>query len=793
MTPQNNIEQQFQEEDSSFDIMHWVSLGLHYWYLFVIFTLLALGLAYLKNRSWMPAYQSVGKIMIDEYGASPGAQAIMQGFGLQASYRNINNQVIMLGSYDLLCKVVDSMPDLKIDYISKGRFKTHYLYKSSPIDIKADYLSPEIYDYMFKLTSNPDGSYTIVSVENEDKTFSELKATGRFGEPLLHNAFFITVNKNRDFNENQSIFFRFRSRESLVDEFSPRLNFSFVNEGASVLDISLVSQTPERDVDFINKLSEMFLAQNLVKKNDAARKTIQFIDQQLLSVSESLSKSEDRMTRFRQANQIVDVSSYTKDLLSKVTEIDKKQGDFNLKKEYLKHLESYLSTNMEQGAVLAPSSIGLNEPVLMQLVQQINDLQARRSALTPNNPYFAQYSQQIDLLKTSIRETIKSMHASLMIQENDIKARNKEVEIEIAKLPNKELEMISIERKYRVDDNYYTFFLQKRAEAEIQEASNTPDNEILDKARTISITNLNARSKTLTIYLLMGLMIACLIIFLRELFNNTIRSVKDIEKNSSYPVIGSIRHTRSTDPALVVKKPRSSFAEMFRVIRTRIEFIAQRKTNIMISITSTESADGKTYFATNLAAIYAMTKKKVILMDVDIRKPSVLNAFGKTARYGLTNYLIDECSLEDAIVRVEGVDYDILPGGTIPPNPGEIIRSDKLKELLYELRKVYDYIIMDTSPIGLVADAYSLVSVADVNLFIVRSERTHRAFFKKLMQQLEADKVQKLYIVFNDVQDNTNRYGTRNAYTYGRYSYAAKIRKKDKDKLSQYYQDDDDI
>ena len=132
--------------------------------------------------------------------------------------------------------------------------------------------SPEIYDYMFKLTSNPDGSYTIVSVENEDKTFSELKATGRFGEPLLHNAFFITVNKNRDFNENQSIFFRFRSRESLVDEFSPRLNFSFVNEGASVLDISLVSQTPERDVDFINKLSEMFLAQNLVKKNDAARK-----------------------------------------------------------------------------------------------------------------------------------------------------------------------------------------------------------------------------------------------------------------------------------------------------------------------------------------------------------------------------------------------------------------------------------------------------------------------------------------------------------------------------------------
>ncbi len=790
---QNNINQQFQEEESSFDIMYWLTLALHHWYLFVIFILLALGFAYMKNRSWMPVYQSTGKIMIDEYRSASGSQAIMQGFGLQAGYRNVNNQVIMLASYDLLCKVVDDIPELKVDYISKGRFKTHYLYKSSPIDINFDYLSPEAYNYIFRINTQANGNYTITI---DDKKHSEFKVDGRFGEPLLHNMFFITINKNPNYGGNLELLFRFRSTESLVSEFSPRLRLDFVNEGSSVLDVSLVSQTPERDVDFINKLSETFLAQNLNKKNDAARKTIRFIDEQLTSVSESLSKSEDSMTKFRQQNQIVDVSSYTSELLGKATALDSKQAEFELKEKYLHHLEDYLSTNMEEGSVLAPSSIGMNEPVLMQLVQQINDLQSKRSVLTKNNPYYAKYTQELDLLKKSISETIKSMHASMEIQKKDIKDRTQELQRQIEVLPNKELEMIAIERKYRVDDNYYTFFLQKRAEAEIQQASNSPDNEVLDKARIISITNSGEPSKTLTMYLLIGLLIPVLIILLKEFLNNTVRSVKEIEKNSSYPVIGSVRHTRNTDPVIVAKKPRSSFTEMFRVIRTRIEFIAQRKTNILISVTSTESGDGKTYFSTNLAAVYAMTKKKVLLIDMDIRKPSVMGSFGQEPpTYGLTDYLIDECLLEDVIIKLEDVDYDILPGGTIPPNPGEIIRSDKLKELLATLRNMYDYIIIDTSPIGLVADAYAVVSMADVNLFIVRYEKTNKTFFKKLGQQLKADNVEKMYIVFNDVKESGSGYdrgGYGHRYGYG-YGYSYKGKSKQAQSRNQYYHDDDDI
>ena len=276
---QNNLDQQqFNEEESSFDIMQWVSLFLQHWYLFVVCVLLALGFAYLKNRSVMPAYQTAGTLMIDEYRTS-GTQAMMQGFGLQQGYRNISNQIVMLSSYDFLSRVAENLPEMRVDYISKGRFKTRNLYKISPINIQFSYLSDEAYRYLFKIKFNGNDEYTITIDGAKEEDNFQIK--GRFGDPIQHNLFFIVINKTNNFIESGELYFRFRNTESLVWDFSPRLGLNFVSEGSSVLAISLVSETPTRDVDFINKLCETFLAQNLAKKNDAARKTIQFINEQL--------------------------------------------------------------------------------------------------------------------------------------------------------------------------------------------------------------------------------------------------------------------------------------------------------------------------------------------------------------------------------------------------------------------------------------------------------------------------------------------------------------------------------
>jgi capsular exopolysaccharide synthesis family protein len=349
-----------------------------------------------------------------------------------------------------------------------------------------------------------------------------------------------------------------------------------------------------------------------------------------------------------------------------------------------------------------------------------------------------------------------------------------------------------------MDDNYYTFFLQKRAESLILKASNTPDNNILDKARIISITNAGKKSKTILMFLLFGILIPTLIVVIIELLNNTIRSSKDIEKNSTFPLIGAVRHTKSSDPLLVSKNPRSAFTEMFRVIRTRVEFIVKRKTNIMILSTSTESGDGKTYFSVNLAAVYAMASKKTILVDMDIRKPSINQRFNIVQPLGVTNYLVNQCTLDEIILHLPKVDFDILPAGSIPPNPGELIRSDKLIVMFEELRKKYDFIIVDSSPIGMVTDAYSLAHLSDVNLFIVRSEKTNKTFFKKLCAQLKVDNLPHMYSILNDVVDDGSRYSNYKLYKYAylignSYGYGARKKKGEAEKYFHYYEDDTEL
>ncbi|MDP4239616.1 MAG: polysaccharide biosynthesis tyrosine autokinase [Bacteroidota bacterium] len=795
---QNNYDQPFNdEEESGFDIMEWVSYFLHHWYLFVIGIILSLGLAYLSNRSWLPTFQTAGTVMIEDNRASQnGSQALMQGFTVQSGYKNVNNQVIMLGSYDLVCKVVDSLPYLKVDYISKGSFITRNLYKTSPIVIQPVYVSPEAYNMLFKIKLRTNGTYTITVADN--KLFSNFHLDGTFGQPVQHNLFFITVNSVNKYMGNTEMYFQFRSRESLVSDFSSRLNFGYVVEGSSVLQISLTSETPDRDIDFINKLCETFLADNLDRKNDAANKTIKFIDNQLGVVSKSLSVSEGDMTNFRQTNKIVDVPTHTSDLLGKAAKFDTQKSELKLRETYLDYLTKYLKTNMADGAIIAPSSLGLNEPMLMTFVQQINELNAQRAETSELNPYHAKYTKEIELAKQTVMEVIRSMRASLDIEKNDFYKRLGVVNKEIDELPKKELEMIGIERKYKMDDNYYTFFLQKRAESEILKASNTPDNNILDKARILSITNSGKKSKTTLMFLLFGILIPTFIVVIIELLNNSIRSTKDVEKNSSFPLIGVIRHTKSSDPLLVIKNPRSSFTEMFRVIRTRIEFIVQRKTNIVIMNSSTESGDGKTYFSVNLASVYSMASKKTILVDMDIRKPSINQRFNIVQPNGVTNYLVGQCSLDEIILQLPKVDFDILPAGSIPPNPGELIRSDKLAVMFNELRKRYDYIIVDSSPIGMVTDAYSLAHLSDVNLFVIRNGKTNKTFFKKLCAQLKLDSLPNLYSILNDVEDDGSRYSKYKLYKYAylfgySYGYTSNNKKGEAEKYFHYYEDDTEI
>ena len=503
-----------------------------------------------------------------------------------------------------------------------------------------------------------------------------------------------------------------------------------------------------------------------------AENSIRFINEQLKSLQSSLQQSEGAMTDFRQENKFVDVNSYAGQLMGMVSSYDQKALELRLRETYFDYLINYINTNIESGAVIAPTTMGVDEPILMGLVQQLNDLRIQRGELTEKNVYYAKYTKDIENVKTAIGEVVSSMRASLEIEKEDLRRRTSEAEREIKKLPEKELQMVAIERNYRIDDNYYTFFLQKRAEAEIQKASNTPDNSIMDKARTTAIMNAKAKSKTTSKYLIIGFLIPALLIILSELLNNKIRSPKDVLKLKFFRLIGTLRHAKSQNPTLVRASPRSSYAEMMRAIRTRIEFVLRRKEKLVICVTSTESGDGKTFLSTNLASLYAMTGKKVLLIDFDLRKPNVHTKLGLENGSGISNYLIGDCELKDILVKDTPFGFDFMRAGTIPPNPGELVHADKVAEMMVDLRQKYDFIIMDTSPIGLVPDAYALIEQSDMCLFVIRCMQTNKSFCKQTLEQMAEviDSPEKVQLILSDIPTTgRHSYGSGYGYGYGGY------------------------
>ena len=765
---------------SNINVMEWVVRFLHYWYLFALGLAIAFSLAMLKNRRWIPSYYSYGTVIIKQ-ATGYGATSLMRGFSIDEGTSNVNNQVLTLRSYDLIGRAIDSLPFLDVEYITMGRFKTRNLYHNTPFTIETTQVNERAYSILFRLDIQEDGLLT-VSIDDDDSE-NPMRVETHYGEFFETPYFAGYILPTQFLASKGRMFFRFRSRESLITEFMNRMQLNFLQQSSTVLCIGLTSETPERDCEFINKLSDIFLLQNLERKNEQAENSIRFINEQLVVLQRSLETSEGEMTAFRQENRFVDVGSYASQLMSMISGYDQQVLQLRLKETYLDYLDNYLHESIEQGTVIAPASLGLNEQMLMGLVTQLNELQIQRGELTEKNVYYAKYTKDIENVKLTLAEVLKSMRKSLEIEKQDLKERYAEVEQNIQHLPEKELQMVAIERNYRIDDNYYTFFLQKRAESEIQKASNMPDNEILDRARTTTkLVNEKVKKKTMTTFLAIGFIIPLVLIILSELLNDKVRTPKEVDKLSKFRLIGTLRHARSQNPTLVKTSPRSGYAEMLRAMRTRIEFIVGRKEKLCICVTSAESGDGKTFMSTNLAALYGMTGKKTLLIDLDVRKPNVHTKLAVENGVGMTNYLIGECTEDELILHNENFDFDFIRAGAVPPNPGELIHSDKLHDFINKMREQYEYIVIDTSPIGQVPDALSLVADTDITIFVIRCLQTSKSFCSQALEALEEDYADKIHLVLSDIPAEGFHsgygygygygYGGRRQYGYGsRYGY----------------------
>lgn len=763
-----------EEEESNFNILEWVFKFLRYWYLFVIALIIALGLAYIKNRSWMPLYNTEAKIIIESSSAG-NSYNFMQGFGGGMDYINTNNQLLILGSYDLINRTVQDLP-FGVDFYTRGHFRTHNLYGREPIAINLKYADMQLYGCEFRFIPIDEKNFEIV-LEDEfsRELFPEFKIKGQYGVPFENFLMFATIDKLYLPAENTEFLFRFRDFYSLEEEFAARLQLSYIGEMSSVISVSLTGNVVGRDRDFINALCEEFLEANLEEKNEEATRTINFINEQLAFIFDSLQTSENRLRQYRRENNMVDVNAYTSSVLSKLSALDAQRSELTLKEAYFDELAEYLKESVTEERLVAPSSIGVSDPVLLDLVSKFNELQQKRSDLGEKNPQYERLSKRMDEVRTTMLEVLENVRKVHDMEHEAFEKEYMAVMDDLQDLPEKELMMINYERAYKINDNYYTFLLQKQSEAQIRKASNVPDNKILQKAR-IGQAPVNGGDK-IKIYLLfvvIGLLIPAAYIILKELLNTTIRGERDVMKITNIPVLGVIRHAESFKTKVqTTEKPKSLFTEGFRLIRSRVEFIAKRKTDISVLVTSAESGDGKTHFAINLSGVYSLVSDRVVLVDMDIRNPKLSEKLGYKGAKGLVHVLIGEATLDEVIVKDDKeLGFHFLPAGTVPPNPAELVRSEEMMNVLGELKKRYDYRIIDTSPLGLVSDAYALTGIADVNLLITRVFKSDKSFFQNFIEQVKQDNVNNPYIVLNDLQvpkkGKTGHYGK---YGYGKYGY----------------------
>ena len=801
----NNPQQN--NEEQGVDIKNLIFIFLGHWYLFLIGAVVALAIAFVITRYTTKVYQTSGTVVIKDGRTGIDATAIMTNIAY-GSQQKLENEIAVLNSYSLTERVVKKM-GIEVSYWGKGRIKSTELYNETPFIVEFDRSVPQAVGLVYNIEFTDDDHFTLTAKTKKGTIISfydfilekklgdsireinyshQFKQGEWFETGYNHLRIILKDKYNAEQLANRNLNFWLNSYPSLVRQMK-RFSVSTTNKQSSVVAVSMTGANKEKIVDFTNSLMNEYVLRGLEKKNIVSENTIEFIDQQLGDIEESLSTAEQELKDFRTKNELMNLDVQANQVYTVLQNLDKQRAEMQVNVKIYKRLQDYIKSQIDDPENLAaPSTMGINDALLNRLVTELVTLsQTKATQLltqTEEHPQIIKLDEQIVTTKKTLLETVNNIVLNAELGLKEIEKRIAQTEAQSRVLPEKERELLKYQRNFNLNDDTYKYLMQRRAEAQILKASNTPDNEILDIARLETTRLIKPRSNmNYLVALLIGLLIPALYLFLKDFFNVTINDRKDIEKLTRFPIIGQVAQVEDKDPLVVINSPKAPIAEAFRSIRTNIEFITQGKSKSTILVTGDMQGIGKTFNSINMASIYALYGKKTVLLGFDMRKPKLFQEFNLTNNVGLSSFLSNKEPLENIIQpSIKIPTLDVITSGPIPPIPAELIASEKCSELFAELKEMYDYIIIDTPPLGLVTDAYLLMRFSDVNLFIVRQDHTNKNIFGSIIKDLE-DRGLEASIVINGIESGKGygyRYGSYRygygygyayGYGYGRYGY----------------------
>tara|TARA_B100000886_G_scaffold143869_1_gene97792 strand:+ start:3500 stop:5917 length:2418 start_codon:yes stop_codon:yes gene_type:complete len=790
--------------EEKIDLKIYINRYFIFWKQILLSILIFLLLGFFYNRYSKKIYKSSTTLLIkEETNASLGSDDIFEGLDLFGGQMNIKNEIGILKSFSLTKNTLEKL-NFRISYYHSGSFKSNDIYKKTPFIVIIDENRPQSINQKFniKLISENEfilstnlndvnlfdlGTETFISNKDYDFYYEGLH---KFDEKIMTDFFSFTISKNdlSLFKDEDWVnyFFVISSYNDLTKNYLKNLKILEIEKDASILKISLEGSNPLKINDFLNKFTELYLALDLDEKNQITSNTIQFINEQLASISDSLSNVESSLETFKEINPKIELSQKEYGAFYQVEKLEQEKAILELNNKYYISLQEYLFKSNDINNIVAPSTMGIDDPLLNSHILELTKLYSQLDIISVNSkqghPLVKSIKKQIKSTKEKLIENIENVISSSELTLEDINSRIVELESIIGNLPQNERILLNIQRKFNLNENIYNYLLEKRAEASITKASNISDHKVIDMPRLES--NLPIKPNTTLIYvisIILGFFLPSLIISIYYLFNNKIIDKKDIDQYTSVPLIGKIMHNDSGYNLVNIDSPKSAIAESFRSIRTNIQYLASDKIEKVICITSSVGGEGKTFVAMNLASIFSITRGKTILIGADMRKPKIFNDFNLSNDVGLSSYLSNQNTKDEVIQKTEFENLDIILSGPIPPNPSELLSLEKMKDFIEELKKTYKHIIIDTPPIGLVTDGLVLMKYSDVNIYVVRQNFTTKDMLNNFNETILKNNVLNMNLIINDISNDKTSHGYGYGYgdTYG-YGYYAEDHKENK-------------
>lgn len=773
-----------QEEN---DLKKIFDLVIRNYKLFVISIVFFLGLAIFKNRTSIPIYEISSSILIKEDGKQSTGGKGMNDFlnsSLFGVNQNFQNELWVLKSSPVVETTVRNL-DLAVSYQRKEGFLLVDAYKQVPFQVLPMQNHNQPLYVKFTIQFQDENKF-LITAESEDVWFHNsitnkfsnkagtwvLRQYGTFGKLIKTSDLAIIVQRDSTIGpiaKNATYYFRFTDVPSLVDSYKSALSFNIVDKKATVIEINLQTESVLKGIDLVNELMNVYSSQNLERKNHIAFKTIDYIEKQLNDISDSLSQTEDNLQSFRSSNQLLNVTEQATGISEQYMSLQNQRAELVTHKRYYEYVSEYLAKNDDFSNMIAPASMGVPDQMLNNLTTELITSQAQRANLIVNkqgrNPLVKKLDIKIDNLKKTISENIAAVRQTTDITIDEMNKRIGRIESQISRMPKTQRQLGGIERKYRLNDAIYNYLLEKRAEAKITQASNLPDDVIIEPASQVGSTPISPNTKrNYMVALLMGLALPFGFLMLRSALNTKIETQDTIERLTEIPVLGKILHNSKKTDNVVFEYPTSTIAESYRALRTNLDFyLIKGGHKKIILVTSCIEGEGKSFNAMNIAMCYAQLGRKTILLDFDLRKPTPYFNKKEESSVGLSSYLIDQASLEDIIIQSPHEKMDYICSGPIPPNPAELLALEKAENLIESLKEKYDYIIIDTPPLAQVTDGFLLMDKADIKIIVARYNYSKKSIFSIIMKDLRQKNIKNICIVLNDNKIESDQYG----YGYG--------------------------